>query len=163
MNPGQAGAREKGMRGGKRASTPMDEVPARLRGVLLAYPVRNEAGLQWKAGEGGLVTVSHPKDLKRWERWLMKKVGGSPVINRTLDGPGTDIWILCDGRHTVADICSFMDRKYKEEMEPVLTRVVKFLEMLLERNLISLQRAPVAKDPAGHGKRKRAGKGGDGS
>jgi hypothetical protein len=141
-------------RGIKRAATPIGEVPVRLRGVLLAYPVRNETRLKWVTGADGLVTISHRKDLRKWEKWLMKKVGGSPVINRNLDTPGSDIWRLCDGRHTVADICGIMDRKYKEDMEPVLARVVKFLEMLLERNLISLQRAPAVVD----GARRRTGK-----
>jgi hypothetical protein len=93
----------------------------------------------------------------------MKKVGGSPVINRNLDAPGSDIWRLCDGRHTVADICGVMDRKYKEDMEPVLTRVVKFLEMLLERNLISLQRAQAVGDGARRRTGKRAAEGGEGA
>jgi hypothetical protein len=34
-----------------------------------------------------------------------------------------------------------MDRKYKERIEPVLTRVVQFLEMLLARNLVYLRPA----------------------
>jgi len=150
-------------RRGKRTSTTMGEVPSRLRGVLLAYPVRTENRLEWKADARGLVTVTHRKDLRRWEKWLMKKVGGSPVINRKLDAPGSDIWRLCDGRHTVADICGIMDQKYKEDMEPVLTRVVKFLEMLLERNLISLQRAPAVGDGARRRTGKRVVEGGEGA
>jgi hypothetical protein len=150
-------------RGPRRSATPMDEVPARLRGVLLAYPVRNEPRLKWAANKDGLVTVTHRKNLRRWERWLMKKVGGSPVINRPLDAPGSDIWRLCDGKHTVADICGIMDRRYKEDMEPVLTRVIKFLEMLLERNLISLQRAEAISDGDRRQNRKKVVKGGDGA
>lgn len=148
---------------GKRAATPRGEVPLRLRCVLGAYPVRNEQWLAWEADAKGLVTVTHQKDLHRWERWLMKKVGGSPVIHRKLDEPGSIIWRLCDGEHTVADICSVMDQKYKEDMEPVLTRVIRFLEMLLERNLISLERSLAATDRASCEKGKRARKGGDGA
>jgi hypothetical protein len=150
-------------RGGKRTSTPMGEVPSRLRGVLLAYPVKNESRLEWKADARGMVTVTHRKDLRRWERWLMKKVGGSPVINRKLDAPGSDIWRLCDGRHTVADICGIMDQKYREDMEPVLKRVVGFLEMLLERNLISLNRTVAVSERSLRKKGKKAEKGGDGA
>ncbi|MEM2869525.1 MAG: PqqD family protein [Thermoplasmata archaeon] len=73
----------------------------------------------------------------------MKKLGGSPEIRRRLDRPGSDIWFLCDGRHTVAEICDEMDKKYREELEPVLTRVTKFLEMLLARNLIYLRKEKV--------------------
>ena len=127
------------------------EIPPRLARVLSAVPVRREGGaLRWEVGPDGLVVITHPKDLTRFERWLMKKVGGSPEIRRRLDRPGSDIWLLCDGRHTVAEICDEMDRKYREELEPVLTRVTKFLEMLLARNLICLRRE------------KRGGEGGEG-
>ena len=115
------------------------DVPPRLRGILQAVPCRNELFLKWEKDEKGLVSVTHAKDLGRLERWLMKKVGGSPTIRRKLDGPGSDIWVLCDGEHTVADLCHRMDLKYKEKIEPVLTRVVRFLEILLARNLIFLK------------------------
>lgn len=130
--------------GKKGRGIPIGEVPPKLRGILLAVPIRNEGQLEWEADAGGIVTITHRKDLKRWELWLMKKVGGSPVVRRKLDIPGSDIWQLCDGTNTVADICDRMDRKYKEDIEPVLTRVTKFLEMLLVRNLIFLQNAKVA-------------------
>jgi hypothetical protein len=46
---------------------------------------------------------------------------------------------MCDGEHTIKDICEEMDRKYKEEMEPVVRRVGKFIEMLLKLNLVTLR------------------------
>lgn len=126
----------------------------------MAVPVRNEGPLEWEADAGGIVTITHRKDLKRWELWLMKKVGGSPVVRRKLDAPGSDIWQLCDGQNTVADICDRMDRKYKEDIEPVLTRVTRFLEILLVRNLISLQGPKVSgkSSPARDLDRKNAGR-----
>jgi hypothetical protein len=163
MSPKRKVAGGKRKSGAKRTATPMEDVPLRLRGVLMAYPVRNDSGLSWETGTGGLVTVTHPKNLRKWERWLMGKVGGSPEINRKLDAPGSEIWMLCDGRHTVADICGIMDKRYKEDMEPVLTRVVKFLEILLERNLISLQRAPDLKERGRLQPKRTAGKGGEGA
>jgi hypothetical protein len=33
-----------------------------------------------------------------------------------------------------------MNEEFKEDMEPVLPRVIKFMELLLKRNLIILQR-----------------------
>ena len=136
---------------GKRP-TGLGEVPPRLRAVLMAVPVRNEAGLKWETGERGIITIIHDKDLKRWERWLMKRVGGSPIVRRRLDKYGSDIWRLCDGRHTVAEICSEMDRRYKEDIEPVLTRVSGFLRILLARNLVLLKSEKVA--PARTGEKK---------
>ena len=156
-------ARKKPERGKGRRGVPPDEVPPRFRRILSAVPVRNESQLEWETDEKGLVTITHAKDLKGWERWLMKKVGGSPIIRRKLDAPGSDIWMLCDGKHDVADICDRMDRKYRESVEPVLTRVTGFLEMLLARGLVMLE-APGRAAPAGKsgGPVRRPGKtGGD--
>ena len=118
-------------------------MPPRFRRILAAVPVRNEDFLKWDVDGKGLVTITHAKNLKQWERWLMKRLGGSEILKRKLDAPGSDIWVLCDGEHDVAAICAEMDRKYKERIEPVLTRVVRFLEILLARNLAYL-RAPTA-------------------
>jgi hypothetical protein len=116
-----------------------DGVPARFRRILAAVPVRNEDFLKWELDSRGLVTITHAKNLREWERWLMKRLGGSPILKRKLDGPGSDIWVLCDGEHDVSSICTELDRKYKERIEPVLTRVVQFLEILLARNLVYLR------------------------
>jgi hypothetical protein len=114
-------------------------VPARFRRILAAVPARNEDFLKWEVDGRGLVTITHAKNLKQWERRLMKRLGGSEILKRKLDAPGSDIWVLCDGEHDVASICAEMDRKYKERIEPVLTRVVQFLEILLTRNLVYLR------------------------
>ncbi len=118
----------------------LDEVPPRFRRILAAVPVRNEDFLKWEIDGKGLVTITHAKNLKQWERRLMKRLGGSTILKRKLDAPGSDIWVLCDGGHDVAAICTVLDGKYKERIEPVLTRVVRFLEMLLARNLVYLKR-----------------------
>ena len=134
----------------------LDEVPARFRRILSAVPERNEDFLKWELDPRGLVTITHAKNLKGWERWLMKRLGGSSLLKRKLDEPGSDIWVLCDGRHSVASICAELDKKYKERIEPVLTRVVQFLEMLLARNLIYMK--PVSELDDGDLKRNRARK-----
>lgn len=133
-----------------------DEVPVRLRRILAAVPVRNEDFLKWETDGKGLVTITHAKDLKQWERWLMKRLGGSPILKRKLDAPASDIWVLCDGEHSVADICTALDIKYKERIEPVLKRVVQFLEILLSRNLVYLRQSSAPEK--GDLKRGRTGK-----
>ena len=134
----------------------LDGVPARFRRILSAIPQRNEDFLKWELDPKGRVTITHAKNLKSWERWLMKRLGGSSILKRKLDEPGSDIWVLCDGEHTVAAICAVLDQKYKERIEPVLTRVVQFLEILLSRNLIYL--SPVAELERDDLKMNRSGK-----
>ena len=116
-----------------------DDVPRKLRPILAARPIRNEDFLRWEQKPDKTVVITHSKNFRPWERKWMKVFGGSPILKRTLDKYGSDIWVMCDGGHTVAAICDRMDRKYQEEMEPVLTRVTQFIGMLLERNLVFLK------------------------
>ena len=59
---------------------------------------------------------------------------------RTLDERGSIIWELCDGRYNIKEICDVLDARYHEDIEPVLEYVHKVLVVLLERNLVRLER-----------------------
>ena len=65
------------------------------------------------------------------------------MIKRPMDDIGSKIWLMCDGRHTVNDICTELDEIYHEDVEPVLDRVSKLLEVLIRSNLIRLSMKPV--------------------
>ena len=130
---------------GSRARTPMEieNVPPEVLNLLAIQPVRNPQ-VEWEEDpETGLVTVIYPKRFTRTERALKRVVKGVDEIRRPLDGPGSDIWRMCDGAHDVATICTAIDDKYKEAMEPVLKRVVAFIEQLAQRGLVLLRREPV--------------------
>jgi hypothetical protein len=111
-----------------------------MQKMLTVYPVR--APVKWSR-EGDRVVLTYPKDFNKFERTLHKRLGGPDVIRRPLDEKGSKIWELCDGRHTLQDICGEMDELFREEIEPVLDRVWKFLEILLKLNLIHLETEPV--------------------
>lgn len=89
------------------------------------------------------------KNFGRFERWLHKKIGGPEDINRPLDEPGSRIWLLMDGEHTVLEICRIMDQEFKEEISPVLKKVRLFLERLLILNLIILNPPEDGEDEEG--------------
>jgi hypothetical protein len=50
---------------------------------------------------------------------------------------------MCDGKHTIEYICTELDEQYREEIEPVLDRVWKFLESLLKQNLVYISKERV--------------------
>ena len=112
------------------------DLDPRQKKVLSAYPVRNP--VKWRMEEGFAVII-YKKSLTKVEKKLMMLIGGKENIRRRLDKHGTDIWLMCDGDHTIMDICIEMDRKYKEEIEPVTKRVGGFIEILLKLNLITLK------------------------
>jgi hypothetical protein len=87
---------------------------------------------------GDKVVLIYPKDFSSLEKWMHKRIGGPDVIKRPLDEIGSKIWIMCDGKHTVNDICAELDEIYHEDIEPVLDRVIRFLEILAKSNLVQL-------------------------
>ncbi len=106
--------------------------------VLLAYPVRNDL-VDWEMDDNGIITIIYTKNFGKFERWLHKKIGGPSRIRRPLDEPGSRMWSMCDGRHTIMEICAVIDKEFKEEMDPVFRKVRMFLEQLLILNLIVLE------------------------
>ena len=111
------------------------ELDPKLKRILNTYPVRNQ--VKWLKKDDRVVLI-YPKDFTKFESWLQKRIGGPEVIKRPMDEIGSIIWIMCDGKHTVNDICTELDATYHEDVEPVLDNVSKFLEVLLKSNLIRL-------------------------
>ncbi len=122
----------------KRAPTPMriQDLPEEQRHLLLMVPKRNP-NVEWEEEEEtGLVTLIYPKNLSSFERALATVFRPVGELRRPLDAPGSFIWLMCDGKNNIATICTAVDQAFKETMEPVLKRVVGYLEILAKRGLI---------------------------
>ena len=122
------------------APTPMrvQDLPEEQRHLLLLTPRRNP-NVEWEEDEDtGLVTLIYPKNLSSFERKLAVVFKPVTELRRPLDSPGSFIWLMCDGENNIATICTAVDQAYKETMEPVLRRVVGYLEILAKRGLIIL-------------------------
>jgi len=113
------------------------ELDAKTKKVLGAYPLR--APVKWRM-ERGKAVIIYSKDLSKLEKKMRSVVGGPENIRRPLDEVGTDIWLMCDGKHTIFDICTKLDSKHHEKVEPVVKRVTSFLEILLKLNLLRLSK-----------------------
>lgn len=106
--------------------------------AMLAHPIPNPL-VDVETDDKGMVTLIYLKNFGTFERWLHKKIGGPENIRRSLDAPGSRMWSLFDGDHTIAEICQIMDHEFKEEMAPVFQKVRHFLEQLLILNLVFLE------------------------
>ena len=125
-----------------RPPTPMsvNDLPDDVRHVVTMRPRRNPR-VEWELDEEtGLVTLVYPKTFSKFEQALGMIVRPVTELRRPLDGPGSFIWQMCDGKNDIAIICTAVDEAYKEEMEPVLKRVVGFIQLLAQRGLIDLTR-----------------------
>lgn len=116
----------------------LESLDPKMRTLLMCIPKRNEA-VEW-VEEGEKVVLIYPKNFTRFERFLYKRIGGPDVIRRPMDDMGTYIWKMCDGEHNVHEICRATYSEFKEDIEPVLTRVWGFLETLLKLNLITIEK-----------------------
>lgn len=122
---------------------PGDEPPPdvdRGRRLLALRPKRTVD--TWKVeAKTGLVIVTHPKAFSRVEARLARALRGSPTINRQLDEFGSQIWLLCDGAHTVEEIARTLDKRFHERFEPALPLTLKFIKVLAERRLVTVDKA----------------------
>jgi hypothetical protein len=116
-----------------------DELPPGKRAVLLSFPRRVKKEVQWKYRDDGTIVLRYRKKLTSPERVMHKVVGGPMFIKVPLDDKCSFIWELCDGKHNVVEICELVYDRFKEDAEPVAERVLKYLEILLRRNLIYLE------------------------
>lgn len=116
----------------------LDEESKRL---LQTYPIRNP-GVRWRYRDG-LAVLEYKKEFTRFEKRLHKLLGGPENIKRPLDRIGTQIWEMCDGRSRAMEICEVMDERHHEEIEPALYRVWGFIQVLMERNLVYLEKEPL--------------------
>ncbi len=119
----------------------ISHLPPGTRRALLARPMRNEGSVAWEHRSDGTIVLRHAKNLRPFERTLQRYLGGPSEIRIPLDRPGSAIWELADGHHTVLDICTTLAARFGDELEPAAPRVIRFLELLLRRNLLLLQPA----------------------
>lgn len=130
---------------------PGDEAPPspdRGRKVLSLRPRRTVE--TWTVdGATGCVVVTHRKALGSVEARLTRLLRGTTVVNRPLDEFGSAIWLMCDGSHTVEEIARSLEARYHERFEPALPRTLKFVEVLAQRRLVTVERVGGAQAEGG--------------
>jgi hypothetical protein len=122
---------------------PGEEPPADpQRGARLLALRPKRAVETWKLdSDTGLVVVTHVKAVGAVEARLIRLLRGSPTVNRRLDEYGSAIWLMCDGSRTVEEIARALDEKFRERFEPALPRTLKFVGLLAERRLVTIERS----------------------
>ena len=82
------------------------------------------------------LVVSHNK----WFSKLVSKYLGVPEKSYiTLDSQGAYVWQHCIGEFTIAEIMESMHNQFGTEAEPVLERLIVFIQILARNRLIILQ------------------------
>lgn len=120
--------------------------------VLSAIPVRNPK-LEWKRTVDGKIIVV----LRRRNDWLGKLVGALfcvPEMREVVlsDRIGTEVWEMCDGKHTIERMTSRIARKYRLTEREAEASLITFLNRMARRGMIFFL------VPKGEGKEERHGR-----
>lgn len=90
-------------------------------------------------GSDGTVKVLVPKFTGRLlGRWLQNRVK-HPHMTLSLDELGSATWLLCDGDHTVRQICQALKGSFGDKASQAEDRVTTFLSALYQKNLITFR------------------------
>ncbi|HIE09863.1 MAG TPA: PqqD family protein [Armatimonadetes bacterium] len=104
--------------------------------VLSSIPVRNPK-LEWKRTIDGKVIVV----VRRRDDWLGKLVGVLfcvPEMKEVVlsDRIGSEVWEMCDGKHTIRKMVERIARRYKLTEREAEVSLVTFLNRMARRGMV---------------------------
>lgn len=110
--------------------------------ALRCIPVRN-ADVQEERLPSGDLLLTHPVTLRPWMAAVVRRLGREEQSVRLkklqLDGLGTDVWDLLDGRRTVERVIQEFTEKYQLHAKEAEVAVTRFLRELGRRGLIGMK------------------------
>ena len=91
----------------------------------------------WKDENGKIVLTLKSNDpIKNFLAWMVKK---NPVTDLYLDDRCSTVWNYMDGQRTIYDIAKLMSKKYKNDINNELYRLVTYLKYLSKRGWIKFK------------------------
>lgn len=74
---------------------------------------------------------------------IAQKVFNKPRFTKVhLDGQGSFIWSLIDGRKTVADLADLVKAEFGEAAEPLYPRIVKYFQIMESYHFVKFLNMP---------------------
>ena len=105
--------------------------------MLNSRPARNEL-LSWEQTETGEVQITIQRQ-DTWKVRLLSKIFYIPKERKiTLDALGTEVWQLCTGRATVAQIIEALADKYQLNRKEAEVSLLSYLKTLGQKRFIGL-------------------------
>lgn len=96
--------------------------------------------VRWDKQDNGRVVLYKPKFRRKWLTRLALRLGKQPDCHLHLDENGSIVWMACDGKRTVWQICqSFKDQTGAPDRN-LPQRTMQFLQSLLKRDCIRFQK-----------------------
>ncbi len=89
----------------------------------------------WTTSEEGLVRITVPKFESNFGKSFCKVIRKDNTFIANLDKVGSVVWRNCDGRRTVKDILSILEKEFPKE-ENIDQRLFLFLQQMGQLNYI---------------------------
>lgn len=103
--------------------------------MLSSKPARNEA-LEWDKTDDGEVQVSVTRQ-ESWRVRLLSKVFYIPKKRKiTLDEVGSEVWQMCNGRTTVAQMIEELSGKYQLNRKEAEVSLLAYLKTLAQKRFV---------------------------
>ncbi len=83
--------------------------------------------------------MSSKKDLSSVEEKVANFLGAPKTVRRPLDEMNSKLWLLMDGKMSVDQIVSEMDRVFREKIAPVNERVNRSIADFVNLGLVELR------------------------
>lgn len=98
-------------------------------------PARNEA-LKWEKNEAGEARISVVRQ-ENWKTRLLSKVFYIPRERTiTLDEVGTEVWQMCNGRTSVAQMIQSLRDKYQLDRKEAEVSLLSYLKTLGQKRFV---------------------------
>lgn len=117
--------------------------------MLDSRPARNEL-LAWEKTQAGEARITVTRQ-ETWKTRLLAKVFYIPERRTiTLDEVGTEVWQMCDGQTTVAQMIDRLRDRYKLDRKEAEVSLLSYLKTLGQKRFVGflVDRARGAKKPS---------------
>ena len=103
--------------------------------MLNSRPARNEL-LTWETNQTGEASITVTRS-ESWKTRILSKVFYIPLERTiTLDSVGTDVWKMCDGDTSVADMIQGLAQRYKLDRKEAEVSLLSYLKTLGQKNFV---------------------------
>ena len=103
--------------------------------MLNSRPARNEL-LEWEKTDSGEARIT----VVRQETWKVRMLSKLFYVPRerkiTLDEVGSEVWQMCDGRTTVAQMIDALREKYKLDRKEAEVSLLSYLKTLGQKRFV---------------------------
>jgi len=103
--------------------------------MLTSRPARNEL-LKWEKNEAGEARIT----VVRQDNWRIRLLSRLFYIPRertiTLDEVGTEVWLMCTGRNTVAQMIETLRTRYQLDRKEAEVSLLAYLKTLGQKRFV---------------------------